>query len=642
MIGLGRGNASLLLVGASLAAACGEGLAGDAEAGLLSDGTALSSPVVISEWKAGRGGYIELQNVSDQGLELVGFKVDDGAGGSAAKPVPTQHLNPRDVALVPFAGINGSSADRVRLIDPSGAVVEDLPSGYAGESVAGQCFGRAVVPDSVGGVEVDGPVVDRAIACTPASSNWVDARALRINEVRAGAPGYVELFNPADHWVRTATPPVTDPSGEPMYLVIDGSPPMQVRQDIAPRGVLAIGLVLTSDAPVRIKLLTAAGVELDSVTSAPPGAPIAGRCFGRIDDGGAWVDGPVPCSRGVSNFLPGQDLVVNELKTGSGGFIEIFNRGTSVADLSGFAVDDVDGAGSSPRLLPAGTTILPGGFLQVPYNGVNKSSADWARIVDAAGNPVDAISTGQWADRASGCIGRSPDGGEWAVASRACSPGGPNGVPPTPVGGCSATGGTIETVAFTAEQECKAVEYLNRARFSELGRLPDLSRNIAYDCGPTGCRGYRQAAWRSVVDFAGTSDWAGADTPGPAALRALREASSSWTDDGQPFDTIASTYAHRGEIVGRRVTLEKIWIERLDATNDKCVVARDAPGAPNFLYLCEVVGFCHDGCAPTDSVRTHVGEYIWVRGLFGNDPYVRGGAWEVHDPTVRVANPAVP
>lgn len=637
MFGFDRSHYAI--VAALLLGGCGEGFV-DPERGLATDGSTLEGALTVNEWRAGRSGFIELFNSSDVGIDLTGWAVDDGPGGAAKRSLESgAFVNPHDFFLVPYGGINASSADRVRLLDPSGVVVADHANGYDGRSLSGRCFGRA--PGSAAPVVRAGPVLDRAIPCTEGFANWVDATRLLINEVRPGSPGYVEIYNPEAYWVSTETQSATDPQGEPMWLQIEGREPHGVRLDVAPGGVAVVALLLTTERPVAISLQTAAGVELDAATSAVGGGPIAGRCFGRVTDGGAWAPGPVPCSSGVSNFVPGYDLVVNELKTGSAGFIEIYNRGATEADLSGYAVDDVEAAGSAPKRLVAGTKLAPGAFLLVPYGGVNKSSADWARIIDAAGAPVDAISTAAWGDRTSGCLGRSPDGGDWAFASRSCSPGEPNGVPVTPSGTCRATGGTYETIPFTAEQECKALEYLNKARFSELGRLADLSRNIAYDCGPAGCLAYRQAAWTSVLDYAGTPYVSGS-TPGPTTLRKLLEASSTWQDDGLPYDTIANTWAHRGELVGRRVTLEKIWIERLDPANELCVVGRDAPDAPNFLYLCEVPSFCHDGCSPVDSLRTHVGEWIWLRGLLSNSDWVRGGAWAIHDPTVRAANPAIP
>ncbi len=72
---------------------------------------------------------------------------------------------------------------------------------------------------------------------------------------------------------------------------------------------------------------------------------------------------PVVVSTGnpiLNEFMP-------QPQTGSKEWLEIKNKGTAVADLSGWKVDDEAGK-SSPQVIATGTVIQPGGFLVVTFD----------------------------------------------------------------------------------------------------------------------------------------------------------------------------------------------------------------------------------------------------------------------------------
>ncbi len=125
--------------------------------------------LVINEFKPGTGGWVELFNASSTDrVNLAGWLVDDVAGaGAAPKALPEGTvLAPRSRLVVPFGGINTASPDEVRLVHPSGVVVDSRANGYAGSTITGKCFGRS--PDGEGWMAA-------ALPCTPDAANAATA-----------------------------------------------------------------------------------------------------------------------------------------------------------------------------------------------------------------------------------------------------------------------------------------------------------------------------------------------------------------------------------------------------------------------------------------------------------------------------------
>jgi hypothetical protein len=150
------------------------------------------------------------------------------------------------------------------------------------------------------------------------------------------------------------------------------------------------------------------------------------------------------------NSLPGVPVTgagvrLNEfLPAPAGGaseFIELFNTGAQLADLSGWQLDDASG-GSAPYSIPAGATLAPGAFLALPQSttGISlNNDGDSVRLLAPDGTVVD-----EWVyDRDPGdnvSWVRLPDGGAWhgrgwptPGASNVALPE-PTQTPPTPIG----------------------------------------------------------------------------------------------------------------------------------------------------------------------------------------------------------------
>jgi hypothetical protein len=584
--------------------------------------------VGINEFQAGRGGFVEILNGSDRAVELVDFAVDDGEGG--ATPVRfTRTLGPFEVVSIAFSGIGVASEDQVRLLDDQGGVFDALPNGWDPAGTSGVCFRRLFHLWQVRNNTslIRGP-------CTPGELNTsVRSGDVVINEMRPGEGGFVEVMNTSGR--RLEGPDV-------FGLRVDDGPGrnqpglVSWRDDIffEPGELIAFpyrGISGTS--AETLTLTTTEGLLIDSRPNGyTAGSAVTGRCFGRLADR-SWTNDPLECTQGTPNVAPpgAGGLLINELLAGSGGFIEIYNAGSTSVDLSGWTVDDVEGGGASPRAI-ANPSIGPGQIVAISYTGINRTSADFARLLDPSGREVDRIATN--GAPGSSCWGRAQDGAAWSsTALASCTPGTSNGGGSTPTG-CSARGGDYAGVNFTPAEECRALAFLNDARFSELYEIGIVPAETGYFCDATGCGQKRGAGWSSLADYDNASY--GGGTPGRVAFESLRNASAIWRDPGEREDTVASVWARRESVANKQVIIERVYVERIARGFDpndpytQCAVVRDAPGAANYFQICAYRTTCHDGsCSgPTPpDLRDHVGQYVWVQGHFD----APGGRWGLHN-----------
>jgi hypothetical protein len=110
----------------------------------------------------GRNGWVEIRNLLDEHVDLTGWMIDDGEGGSAPRTIYTT-VDGGDFGLVQFGGINTASADSIRLIDRTGAVYDEISNGWAGSTMGEFCYDRE----------------KRRIECTPGSENVYPTRPAR-------------------------------------------------------------------------------------------------------------------------------------------------------------------------------------------------------------------------------------------------------------------------------------------------------------------------------------------------------------------------------------------------------------------------------------------------------------------------------
>jgi hypothetical protein len=147
--------------------------------------------------------------------------------------------------------------------------------------------------------------------------------------------------------------------------------------------------------------------------------------FQSLPVGEEWFGGPGHTRDAANNPTDrNTDLVINEIMYDSpsdartGEFIELYNRGTSQLDLSGWSF--VDGISFT---FPTGTTLNPGAYLVVAadaswlstqhgsiqilgdFTGQLSDSGELLRLEDAAGNLVDEVDylpSGDWPELADG------------------------------------------------------------------------------------------------------------------------------------------------------------------------------------------------------------------------------------------------
>jgi len=147
-----------------------------------------------------------------------------------------------------------------------------------------------------------------------------------------------------------------------------------------------------------------------------------------VSRAGMLTDG-VPTSAARLNEVmpvPAQDGIVDEIDE----WVELYNAGAGPVDLSGWFLDDGPG-GSEPYRMPEGTAIRAGGFLLLhgrTTGVVLDDAGDQIRLLDAAGDVVDAVAFGQLLPNAS--YSRDEFGvwhDDWPPSPG--SPNGPSGAP---------------------------------------------------------------------------------------------------------------------------------------------------------------------------------------------------------------------
>jgi 5-methylthioadenosine/S-adenosylhomocysteine deaminase len=118
-----------------------------------------------------------------------------------------------------------------------------------------------------------------------------------INEFQAGSSGWVELYNAGATTVPLGGWKIDD-------VANGGYAPKTIAAGtaIGPGAYLVVTYAGFNTASTdEVRLLDAAGAVVDSHGNTYAGVSIAGLCFGRQPDGGAWTATAIPCTRGGSN-----------------------------------------------------------------------------------------------------------------------------------------------------------------------------------------------------------------------------------------------------------------------------------------------------------------------------------------------------
>ncbi len=146
-----------------------------------------------------------------------------------------------------------------------------------------------------------------------------------------------------------------------------------------------------------------ANLDFDGTSNFKP-APAKGQSISRIPNGqDTDVDKNdfriVASTPGTKNVLPvyPDSIKINEVlpapANGQEEFVELYNTGDQIVDLSGWQLDDA-GDGSSPYPIPDGTTVDAGGYLIINHAQSKiyfNDSGDSVRLFDPNGDLKDML-----------------------------------------------------------------------------------------------------------------------------------------------------------------------------------------------------------------------------------------------------------
>ncbi len=350
----------------------------------------LAENTSLSETDGSRPDWVELYNPSLLPADITGMSLSDDPA------------NPRRWVFPAGSLILGRSYLRVRCSPDSPS--SDSNTGFGLNANGGTlslfntpAAGGRVLDAVVYGLQVP----DWSIGRVPdGSTNWVlnlptpqisniavslgDARNLRINEWMANpAAGddWFELFNPnaepVDLSGLTLSDTLSDASKHrlpPLSFIGNGTGAfLRLMADESPaQGADHVDFKLSASGEA-IVLASRTGVIIDAVSFGPQ---TTGVSQGALPDGSDQVVSfPVTSSPGAPNYLPSEEIFVNELLSHSDppyeDAVEFFNASAHTVDLGGWFLSD---SSTNPRKyeIPANTFIPAGGyvvFYQRQFNG---------------------------------------------------------------------------------------------------------------------------------------------------------------------------------------------------------------------------------------------------------------------------------
>lgn len=373
-----------------------------------------------------------------------------------------------------------------------------------------------------------------------------------INEFRPGRTGWVELYNPTTKAKDLSLFLACNQGYNPMPKGVS----VPAGTMLPAKGRITLPLAIRSSVPDGIELFAYPGTYGPNYTTQdkspafklPSGSAL---CFARAPDGGNWAQGAVACTKDKANA-------------------------TTLSCTAGKACDDGDPC-------TTGETWSA----QCVCQGAKPKSCD-----DANPCTTDTCANGTCKNAASY--------GEMTCPGGSCKLGVciSNSAKP---GSCSDKGGSIEGVTFSAAQACKAVGFMNGAKFSELEAMGSHARIVMYDSGPAGYTGYRPANWQFVSQFAAVN------LIGKTALQKLLDLSTAWQPGGLWYDTVKGAYDSKA--TGVHFTFEKVWVSKV--ISESCYEIRDTPTGANYLMAC-TSPCASDSC--TNATVPKAGAFAWVRG----------------------------
>jgi hypothetical protein len=380
-----------------------------------------SLPVKINEVESSGGSpddWVELINPASFAVDISGVVLRDNDDAHtytvpAGTSIPSGGYYLLEEATF---GFGLGSADSARIFDKSGSPIDS----YSWTAHATTTYGRC--PNGTG------PFTTNIAPTKGAANNCsVPVTTVRINEVESsgGTPGdWVELINTGVN--------VVDISGWRFLDNDDAHTPYVLPSGsmIAPGGYLileeaAFGFGLGAADSAR--LFDSANTPIESYSWNAHAATTYGRCPNGTGD---FVSSTSVTKHAANDCA--NPVKMNEVESNGGvpgDWVELYNPGGSMLDISGLIFRDNDDAHT--YTIPAGTTISPGGYfiLEEATFGFGLGNADSARLFAPNGAVLDSYS---WSAHATTTYGRCPNGTGSFTTTTSSTKGAANDCPGTP------------------------------------------------------------------------------------------------------------------------------------------------------------------------------------------------------------------
>lgn len=377
----------------------------------LSAAVTVAEAIRINEVESNQGtpgDWVELVNLSNEPVDISGYRLKDN-DDSRPFAFPVGTIVPANGFLVveeaQFDYGLGAN-DMVRLLAPDNTTIIDS---YAWTAHASTTYARC--PDGTG-------AFGTASTVTKGAANDCGA-PIRINEVESsgGTPGdWVELYNPTNAPVNVGGYVVKDDDDTHAYVIPAGT-------TIAAQGFLVIdesSLGFGLGAPDAVRLFRANGTTLvDSYSWTTHATTTYGRC----PDGSGSLVTTAAATKGTANNCAAATtaVVINEVESNgdpAGDWVEFYNTGSTTVDLSGYVFRDNQDGSDHSYVIPAGSTIAPGGFFVLLESqfGYGLGNDDSARLFAPGGATL--VASYSWGPHAATTYARCPDGtGEFRTST---------------------------------------------------------------------------------------------------------------------------------------------------------------------------------------------------------------------------------
>ncbi|MBZ4486962.1 lamin tail domain-containing protein [Microbacterium sp. cx-55] len=371
--------------------------------------------IIVNEIDSAPSDWIEFVNPGTSALDISGYEIRDNSDDHRWQFLPGSTIVAGEFLVVTAdtIGLSGGaqvafgapigigSADRIRLFDASGALIDDsLPwQGHASLDGSEAAATLARCPDGVGAFVLAHP--------TPGASNSCVMPDVAINEIESNgdATDWVEVVNlgagvvdmsgwtlidndPAGHAAETTPLPAGTVLASGEYFVFDGGTNF------------VFGLGNGDTATVR----DATGNTVASYSYPAHAAGVWARC---ADGTGDFIDVAVS-TKGLRNAC-GNPVRINEIESDGGSpddWIELVNPTDAALDVSGIVLKDDDD--THAYAIPANTTIAARGYLVIDRAalGFGLGGGDAVRLFDGD-LAIDETTWG--AGHAATTWGRCPD-----------------------------------------------------------------------------------------------------------------------------------------------------------------------------------------------------------------------------------------